>query len=291
MRRRCLSLRALHGVPPRLGRIRRAKPAVTDAGSTVAGSALRRPEQIVHIADVQADPNYARAEVAQCRRGCRPGASAFRCHAQGGCLIGVFAIYSPEVRPFTDKQIELVTNFADQAVIAIENTRLFNELRQRSAIEQSLEQQTATAEVLEVISSSPVELEPVFQTMLRTRCGICEARFGIMVLYDGDAFRMVALHDAPRHSRSGSERDPIVRPPGQCFTGVADTKHVVHIADMAAESPREPIAQFAGVRTALIVPMLKGDRIGRRRLVLTARRSGRSPTSKSSWSRTSPTRR
>ena len=105
-------------------------------------------------------------------------------------LIGAIVIYRQEVRPFTDKQIELVTNFAAQAVIAIENTRLLNELRQRTDdLSESLEQQTATSEVLNVISSSPGELEPVFQAMLANATRICEAKFGLMYRYDNGAFR------------------------------------------------------------------------------------------------------
>src|SRR4029453_10665305 len=111
-----------------------------------------------------------------------------------GHLVGAITIYRKEVLPFADKQVELVRNFAAQAVIAIENARLLNELRQRTGdLSESLEQQTATSEVLKVISSSPGELEPVFNAMLENATRICEAKFGILYLTEGDAFRTVAL--------------------------------------------------------------------------------------------------
>src|SRR5262245_57869125 len=124
-----------------------------------------------------------------------------------GELIGTFNLFRQEVRPFTDKQIELVQNFASQAVIAIENTRLLNELRE------SLQQQTATSEVLQVISNSPGELEPVFQAMLENGTRICEAKFGMLYLWEGAGqYRVAALHGAP--PRLAEERRPgtVIRP-------------------------------------------------------------------------------
>ena len=105
-------------------------------------------------------------------------------------LVGVISIYRQEVLAFSDKQVELVSNFAAQAVIAIENTRLLNELRE------SLQQQTATADVLKVISSSPGDLQPVFDSMLANATRLCQASYGHMWLCEGNAFRTVALHGA-----------------------------------------------------------------------------------------------
>ena len=171
-------------------------------------------------------------------------------------LVGAIAIYRQEVRPFTDKQIDLVTNFAAQAVIAIENTRLLNELREALA--------AADRDLggLQVISSSPGELEPVFQAMLANATRICQAAFGSMLLGDGDPFRRVALHNAPQKFAEFSERSALMRSTdAPSLDQLVRTKQVVHVADLAVEGPDEPIAKFAGARTLLIVPMLKENEL------------------------------
>src|SRR3974390_2713274 len=117
------------------------------------------------------------------------------------------------VRPFTDKQIELVETFADQAVIAIENVHLFEAEQQRTReLTESLEQQTATADVLRIISSSPGELEPVFQTILENATRICEANFGNLNLHEDGTIRVVAMHNAPPAFAERRQREPVFRP-------------------------------------------------------------------------------
>ena len=175
-------------------------------------------------------------------------------------LIGAVILGREEVRPFTDKQIALVKNFAAQAVIAIENTRLLNELRE------SLERQMATSEVLRVISSSPGDLQPVFEAMLANATRICEAKFGVLALSEGDAFRTVALHGAPPAYAEARRREPVIRPGLETGIGrAASTRQPVQIADIRAEPAyindpqRFAILDLAGARTMLNVPMLKED--------------------------------
>jgi two-component system, NtrC family, sensor kinase len=184
-------------------------------------------------------------------------------------LIGVIGIYRQEVRPFTDKQIELVSNFAKQAVIAIENTRLLKELRQRTDdLTEALEQQTATSEVLQTISSSPGELEPVFQAMLANATRLCEAKFGNLYLYEGGALRIVASHNVPAAFAEARRRGPFHPPPGGPLNEVIRTKQTVRTADMAASqayAERHPVTvdavELGGVRTTVNVPMLKDDEL------------------------------
>jgi two-component system, NtrC family, sensor kinase len=182
-------------------------------------------------------------------------------------VVGVIVIYRQEVRPFTDKQVDLVKNFAAQAVIAIENARLLNELRQRTGdLSEALEQQTATSEVLKVISSSPGDLEPVFDAMLINAMRVCEARFGFMHRYDDNDWKVMALQcDVPAYAK-------IVQTaqfgPQSVVGRVASTKQVVQVADIAATqryAERDPLAvaavEVGHVGTILGVPVLKDNEV------------------------------
>ena len=177
--------------------------------------------------------------------------------------VGVIIIFRKEVRRFTDKQIDLVANFAAQAVIAIENTRLLNELRE------SLQQQTATADVLKVISSSPGELKPVFETMLGKATDICEAKFGVLWQTEGQGYRAVAMHGVPPAYSGEREREPVIYPGPEIPLGrVAQTKQVLQIADIRNDEsyikgfrPIVNLADNGGARTLLMVPMLKENEL------------------------------
>ena len=180
--------------------------------------------------------------------------------------IGVITIYRKEVRVFSDKQVELISNFAKQAVIAIENTRLLNELHQRTDdLSESLEQQTATSEVLKVISSSSGELEPIFKAMLENAVRICDAQFANLALYDGSKMRMAALHNAPRAFEELRRSDPVIPLDRSVLGIIVQTKKVAQISDMTAEEPYASwaLVKLAGARAVLAVPMLReGELVG-----------------------------
>ena len=223
--------------------------------------------QTVQIADTQAEQAYAEREPFRVATAELGGARSLLNvpMLKGGKLIGAIGIYRQEVRPFSDKQVELVTNFANQAVIAIENTRLLNELRQ------SLEQQTATADVLRVISSSPGALEPVFAAMLENATRICDAKFGIMTLYEGGPFRAVALHNAPPEFGEARRREPLFFPaPSNPLARVAATRKTLQIPDLrrdesylSGEQATVVLTERGGARTLIDIPMLKdGELVG-----------------------------
>ena len=243
-----------------------SNPAAIDRG-TVSGRVLLQ-RKIVHVVDVLADPEYTfeRERVGGQFRTLL-GVPLLR----EGSPIGVIALGRNSVRPFTDKQIELVTTFADQAVIAIENVRLFEAEQQRTReLTESLEQQTATSEVLQVISSSPGDLEPVFGTMLTKAVRICDAKFGNIFRWDGDALHLLATHNVPIAFDDVRRRLPLRPSPGTPIGRMVATKTVVHVTDLAGEKSyieRAPsvvaAVELGGIRTFLAVPMLKeGELIG-----------------------------
>src|SRR5262249_17538732 len=218
---------------------------------------VMRTKEVSHAADDSAEPVIGVAA----RLG---GARSSVCvpMIKDDALVGAIFISRTEVRPFTPKQIDLLKNFADQAVIAIENTRLLTELRE------ALEQQTATSEVLQVISSSPGELESVFQAMLGNATRLCQASYGVMWLRQGDAFRFAAIHGALPAAyieqwRSGTLYHPTPHSPLPLPT---QTRKAVQVPDMREnrsylDGDPLPVAavEVAGIRTLLLVPMLKED--------------------------------
>src|SRR6516164_9108244 len=235
---------------------------------SVAGRVIleRKP---VHVIDLQAEAEDFPEGSALARRfGHRTIASVPLISER--VAIGTLQLRRIEVNPFTAKQITLLETFAAQAVIAIENTRLLNELRQRTSdLSESLEQQTATSEVLSVISSSSGRLEPVFQTMLDNAVHICQAKFGFMNRYEGDAPKIIAVHGAAPAYTEYLQQHGYKRPgPETVSARIATTKQIVHIADLVASRgyiERDPVVvaavELGGVRTLLGVPMLKEDEL------------------------------
>ena len=236
----------------------RRNPILPGRG-TAAGRAVAEGRTI-HIPDVLADPEYDYAG-AQKVGGFRAllGVPLMREGAATGAL--VLGRSSP--RPFTPQQIELVETFADQAVIALENARLLHELRQRTDdLSETLEQQTATSEVLKVISSSPGELEPVFNAMLENATRICEARFGLLLHFDGETFRFAAEVGTPSaFAEFVRQRGPFRPLTGSHLDRVQRTKQVSYTADYAAEGIDSPPVKLGGARSTVDVPMLKENQL------------------------------
>ena len=222
---------------------------------------------VVHVPDVLADPEYSREYAL---------AGGWRAVLavpllRDGAPLGALSVAKAEPIPFSDRQIQLLKTFADQAVIAIENTRLLNELRQRTDdLSKSLEQQTATSKVLGVISSSPGELKPVFAAMLESAVRICGAKFGNLWLCEGNAFRVHAMHGAPPAYADFLQRNPVIHNviPGTALGRIVSERRAIQIPDAENEKAYAKgtpfysgTIEFARARTIIAVPLLKDDEL------------------------------
>jgi signal transduction histidine kinase len=238
-----------------------------DRGSITGRTAMEA--RAVHVPDVLADPEYTWSG-AQKIGGYRAALGAPLLHK--GTVVGVIFVAKTVPQPFTAKQIELVTTFADQAVIAIENTRLLNELRQRTDdLSESLEQQTAASQVLQVISSSTGELEPVFQAILASATRTCDAKFGLLYRIENGAARIISKLGIPpafaEYLKRGPHRLPLNRVnPLTPIGRVIQSRQLVHLADYRTDQSyldRDPITvaaiELGSIRTLLVVPMIKND--------------------------------
>jgi GAF domain-containing protein len=241
------------GFTPEYEEFLRTHPIAIDRGSVTGRVALEC--RTVHIADVAADPEYTLSE-STTLAGQRTalGVPLMR----EGLPTGVIVLARRRVEPFTERQIELVTTFADQAVIAMENTRLITETRE------ALEQQTATAEVLGVINSSPGDLGPVFEAMLEKAMRLCTAAFGYLMTFDGERFEPVAHRGLPnRFAEYLSKLDQ----PGSsgAYARIRGGAPIVHITDLMdgevyRSSPlRQALVDIGGARTGLIVALRKDE--------------------------------
>src|SRR5262245_48960812 len=259
---------ASFGIPAEYKDFQARNPIAPGRGTLAGRAVLER--RAVQIEDAAADPEYTRIEAVQLgNQRTMLGVPLVRDDA----LIGVITLARSRVEAFSEKEVAQVATFADQAVIAIENARLLSELRQRTTdLSKALDQQTATSEVLQSISSSSGELASVFRAILAHATRLCEAKFGSLYLRKEDAFRAVAMH-GPSPIVEWLQREPVVElrdRPHIPLARVAQSKEVLHIRDLAADQAyieRDPrivtVVELGGYRTVFWVPMLKeGELIG-----------------------------
>src|SRR5215831_8277083 len=259
-------LAANHGFSDEYRAYIKRNPIPPGRGTLVGRTALTA--NTVHMPDCLADPEYIWFESQKIGKfRTMLGVPLLR----EGSPIGVLALTRSQVEPFSDREIGLVTTFANQAVIAIENVRLFDEVQARTReLSEALEQQTATSEVLRVISSSPGELKSVFEAMLANAIRLCEAKFGNLWLREGGVFRAVAIHGASTYLDllRGNLVIDVGKFPYAPLGRLVEAKDVVHVSDLTAERAyveRFPqlvdLVESAGARSLLIVPMLKEDEL------------------------------
>jgi two-component system, NtrC family, sensor kinase len=249
---------ASFGFSPKVKEELERTPFRPGRGSVIGRALLERA--VVQVLDAQTDPEY---ELSKAQKFGRYRTVIGAPLLREGTPIGVFGLGRTSVRPFTHKQVELLTTFADQAVIAIENVRLFDEVQARTReLSEALEQQTATSEVLRVISGSQGELQPVFQAMLANAVRICEAKFGVLFRYDGDAFNAAAwLGVPPAYEEFQRQRGPFRPDDGAPLDRLLRTKELVQTADEFAEPKPGPASRYGGARSLLAVPMRKENEL------------------------------
>jgi signal transduction histidine kinase len=250
---------AFYNASPDLVEFIKRHPVTPGRHTITARVALER--RTIHVADLQADPEYTYAlrDVDPIRT--ELGVPMLR----GDDILGVIILYKLEVQPFTDKQIALLQTFADQAVIAVENVRLFRELQEKNQaltqahaqVTEALEQQTATAEILRVISSSPTDLQPVLVTVAENAARVCGAIDALIWLVEGEFLHWVASHGAIPPT---TEERLISR--GWVTGRAVVDRQTIHVHDLAAESDTEyPVGKAAqrqtGHRTTLATPLLR----------------------------------
>jgi signal transduction histidine kinase len=257
---------AARGVPPAFAEFRKNNPP--DYGPETAPARILAGERVVHIADLKSGDAYRTGDPNRRAVVDLGGARTVLLVPllKNESVLGYITVYRKEVRPYSDKQIVVLQNFADQAVIAIENARLFEEVQARTRdLTESLQQQTATADVLKVISASPGELEPVFQAMLESAVRLCDAKFAMLVLYDVEKneYRGVGHWNVPPAWSEFLGKNPFPADPKVPLGRVALTKQPVQVADVLLDQSYlegypgpVALAELVGARTLLQVPML-----------------------------------
>jgi len=224
---------------------------------------LANTKQVLHIPDVATEQGYneRNARMVALVESAGARSALFVPMLKEGELGGAIAIYRQEVQPFTDKQIALVQNFASQAVIAIENARLLNELRQRTTdLTASLEQQTATSKVLEVISRSAFDLQAVFETVAESSLRLCGADRAFIYRSDGELLRTAVAFNAPQELKDFISQNPIRLGRDSASGRAALERRTIHIPDLLADPEYSYVPQdVEKIRTVLSVPIIKGD--------------------------------
>ena len=246
---------ASFGTEPEFKEFLLLNPFGVDRGTLSGRTLLER--QVVHLEDAASDPEYTWSE-AQQRGNLHTGLGVPL--LREGNLLGVVVLYRSRVQPFTEKQIALVTTFADQAVIAIENARLLNDLQGRTRdLQESLEYQTATSDVLKVISQSGAELEPVLDTLVKTAARLCDAEMAVIHRREGEVYRPAAVLGFPPEFIAYLDAHPLAPGRGSIAGRVAMESRAIHIADVAADREYDlnQSILMAKQRTALGVPLLR----------------------------------